>query len=326
MKNPCPARVYYLASGMLGVPVMDALLADKRIQLVGAGTQPDRPAGRKRQPVPSPVGQHAAQLGLPLDKPESVNTEEFLEHLRALAPDLVLVASFGQILKKPLLALPAAGCLNVHASLLPRHRGAAPINAAILEGDEATGVSFMEMEAGLDTGPVYSTVPTRIDENETAAELEAKLGILAAEHVVDCILGVACGRLKATPQSKTGATYVGKLRKEDGLLNWTLPAVTLARRVRGLQPWPKTHTFIPSAKGMRRVQITQVRIPAPGDNSDAKPGEVVRADRSAWLVACGEGTLEIRRAAPEGRREMDAQEFLRGFPLKVGCILGGPLP
>lgn len=319
-----PIPVYYLASGRLGVPLLDVLAADRRVRLAGVGTQPDRPRGRRLEPEPTPVGMRAAQIGIPAERVPSVNDEAFLERLRRLSPEVVVVASFGQIFRTPLLALPRRGCLNVHASLLPRHRGASPISAAILAGDERTGITFMRVDAGLDTGPIFRQFPLPIAPDDTAESLETRLGTLAAETLVDCLVAVAAD-LVPTPQPAQGATYAPRLTKEDGLVDWARPARHIERQVRAMIPWPIAYTTLPAALGSRRLQILAAAV-EPSPAPPAPPGEVLRAEADALLVACGEGCLRLLRVRAEGRNALGAADFLRGCRLQAGSRLGAASP
>ena len=315
-----PVRVFFLGSGRLAVPVLETLLTDSRLMLAGIGTQPDRPAGRRQHLLATPVGQFAQARGLAVTKPDSVNTPAFLDPLRELTPDLIVVVSFGQILKHELLHLSDFGCLNVHASLLPRHRGASPVNAVILAGDTETGVSFMRMDAGLDTGPVYRVLQLPLTGAETAPELEERLARLAAEHIGACVWDVCRGGLQPVAQAPDGATCAKKLKKEDGVLDWCQPAHVLERRVRGLQPWPRAFIRVPTGNAVRRVQIVRAGV-ADVVGPVVVPGTVLEAGKTGWVVGCGSGALRLLRVVPEGRHEMDAAEFLRGCPVPAGTNL-----
>ena len=312
--------VYYLSSGRLGVPLLDALASDPRVRLLGVGTQPDRPCGRSRRPEPTPVAAHAAASGIVADRHPSVNRDAFLEHLRGLQPDVVVVAAFGQILKPALLELPRLGCLNVHASLLPRHRGASPVSAAILAGDRQSGITFMQMDAGLDTGPIWRQVAVDIRPDETTEQLEARLSQAAAGALVPCILDVARGALVPQPQPAAGVTYAAKLAKEDGLIDWSRGAADLERHVRAMTPWPGAYTTIPGPGGLRRLQILAAAVASAPHSG--RPGDVLQADPGAWIIACGEGGLRVLRVKAEARSEMAAETFLRGHRLQPGTRLG----
>lgn len=319
MSSSDKVRVYYLASGRLGIPVLDALRHDTRFELVGVGSQPDRPGGRKQRPVPTPIAAYAQAKELEVDKPASVNTAEFHDHLRKLGVDLLVVASFGQLLKAALLDLPRLGCLNVHASLLPRHRGASPINQAILDGDHITGISFMKMDIGLDTGPVYQKSVCAIEPTENAVDLEDKLGRLAAEGIGRVIVGISDGTMAPEVQPEEGKTYAKKIRKGDGAADWFEPADLLARKVRAYTPWPSVFAMLPTPKGLKRILITSAE-PA-SCPPRMVPGTVLESEGKALSIACGDGALRILKLVPEGKNEMNISEFLRGNPVQSGIVL-----
>ena len=259
-----------------------------------------------------------------MERTVSVNAPEFLRKLVSHRPELIVVASFGQLLREDVLGLPTFGCMNIHASLLPRHRGAAPVNAAILAGDAATGISFMRMDQGLDTGPIYESRRLTIDDDETAGDLEERLARQAAESIVDCAWQVCRHGLKATPQPGDGVTYAPRLRKSDGMIDWNQPAHAIVRLVRAMQPWPRAH-FLLTARGRARgIQVTKASVQNDAATT-GEPGEVVLAQGHEWLVACGTGVLSIERLIPEGRSEMAAADFLRGCPVAAATQLSAPV-
>ena len=313
-------RVYFLASGRIGVPILDALCHSTELELVGIGSQPDKEAGRKKKLAPTPLAKHAQEeLKLSVEKPVTVNSPDFLEHLKALGVELLVVASFGQILKPDLLDLPRLGCLNVHASLLPKCRGAAPISQVILDGDEETGVTFMKMDPGLDTGPIYCESRCPISPTENVAELEDKLGNLAAESIVDVIRRIADGSLQPVPQPPEGSTYAKKIKKTDGAADWNLPAAVLARKVRAYYSWPSLFALLPVGGNYKRISIKEA---APIDYPHAStPGTILMATTKSFIIACGQGALTIIRLIPEGKKEMSASEFLRGTQVAAGDAL-----
>jgi methionyl-tRNA formyltransferase len=312
-------NLYFLGSGAIAVPVLAALSDAPGIRLVGIGTQMDRPAGRHRRLQPTPVGMWVHERGLHAEKPGSVNREDFLEHVRRIAPDVIFVAAFGQILGERLLALPRLGCINLHASLLPAYRGASPIQAAILHGDPETGVSFMRMERGLDTGPVYAQFRCPIAADTCADELERQLGELGARHAVQLLAQIVAGELPAVPQDAALASHAGKISKADGDLDWTEPAAILARKIRAYHPWPGMSFLRERAAG--RAQHIKVTAGTALAQPVGTPGEVLQADAHGWVVAAGEGALALTRVIPEGGREMSAAEYLRGYPLVAGSRL-----
>ena len=329
--NPAKGlRVYFLGSGDIAVPVLAQLVANTNVTLVGCGTQPDRPQGRKRKLTATAIGQYAAANALPVDKPESVKAPEFLDRLRQLCPSLILVFAFGQILSKELLSLPPFGCINIHASLLPRYRGASPVNAAIAMGDDRTGISVMKMARGLDSGPVYQQFELTIAGRERAPELSERLAVLAAERIGDTLLRIASGELTAEKQDEAQVSLAPKLRKEDGCISWCEPAAVIERQVRAYHPWPGAWCrAVASAAGQnkggstsmkeKKLVITDAAV-CP-NIADAEPGTVIQADKHAWSIACGEDALEIQKLIPEGKREMTGTEFIRGFPIHLGNIL-----
>lgn len=311
-------KLYFLGSGDFAVPAARTLAADSTIELVGVGTQLDRPAGRKRRPVPTPVGEWARDANVPVDKIPSVNAEPFHAKIDSLKPDVILVAAFGQILRKRLLRAAPLGCVNLHASLLPAHRGASPIAASILAGDETTGVTIMRMDEGLDTGPIYRRFELPLSGTETADELELSLGELAASRVVAVLNELAGGGIEPEAQDDSKATYAGKIRKRDGALDWSEDAELLERKIRAFHPWPGMRCAVVTSKKSTGVRITNAEVKADISN---EPGVVVRADKREWVVACGRGALSIVKLVPDGKREMGGAEFLRGFPIVEGSTL-----
>ena len=295
------------------VPVLEALADAHRV--VGVVTQPDRPAGRGRRLAPSPVKQVALEHGLMLSQPHSLRTPEAVAQLSAWRPEVIVVAAFGQILPQDVLDIPPHGCLNVHGSLLPRWRGAAPVTAAILAGDEVTGVTIMQMDAGLDTGPVLAQREELIAPDDTQATLEKRLARLGAELLVETLVAYLAGSLLPRSQSDEGATYAGQLRKEDGWLDWSRPAVELDRRVRAFTPWPGAFTMW---RG-RRLKVLRA-VPLPAWRGGVSPGTVV-ALAGGVVVATGEGALRLEEVQLAGKRPMDIGAFLRGQRDFVGSVL-----
>lgn len=318
--NSHKSRVYYLGSGSIAVPALAALVACAGFELVGVGTQPDRPQGRKRLATPTPVGAWCVEHSIAVDKPENVNDPGFLQRLAALRLDLIVVFSFGQILSKALLSVPRSDCVNVHASLLPRYRGASPVSAVILAGDRQTGISYMRMVRKLDAGAVYEQFTTPLSDRETTPQLEERLADLAASTVCDTLSRIQDGRLAPQEQDHTTATYVGKLQKADGWIDWQDDAATIDRQIRAYQPWPGARTLVDTPRGVRRVTLTDVAV-IPRQQEDAFPGTVTTASKHDLVIACGRDSLLVRRLIPEGSREMTGPEYLRGNPLQEGSVL-----
>jgi methionyl-tRNA formyltransferase len=290
------------------VPALEALAhSPHRIAVVL--TQPDRPAGRGRQLAASPVKIRAQRLGIPVEQPASLKTPEALALLQARDLDVLVVAAYGLILPQHVLEAPRLGCINIHASLLPRWRGAAPIQRAILAGDSHTGISIMRMEAGLDTGPVYLHRPLQIAETDTSASLEPRLAQLGAQCIVDALDAVARGSAVAEPQVAAAATYARKIEKEEALIDWTRPAVEIERAVRAFNPRPVAETRWRS----QQLRIWSSRL-APGAAA-ARPGTVIRADATGIVVACGTEALSLDVVQLPGGRPLPAREFLKAHAL-----------
>lgn len=277
-------------------------------------TQPDRPAGRGRKLTPSPVKVKALELDIDLAQPDSVNTEGFLASLRAAAPDVIVVVAFGQILSEELLGIPRLHAVNVHASLLPKYRGVAPINWAILNGETETGVTTMHMAKKVDAGDIILVRGTQIGEMETAGELYGRLSILGAELIAETLDLIEQGQAPRIAQDASQATYARKLKKEDGVLDWSESAKALFNRIRGLSPWPGAFTYFNG----KTLKILEARVRSEPTLA-GHPGEILSiGDKEGIEVAAGEGALLLRKLKPEGRKSMDASSFARGYRPEVG--------
>jgi methionyl-tRNA formyltransferase len=310
-----PLRIVFMGTPALAATVLDALLAQKEFNVCGVVTQPDQPKGRALKLQPSPVKELAVAKGLPVLQPQRARDAQFIEQVRTLTPDLTVVAAYGQILPQALLDVPKFGSLNVHTSLLPRHRGAAPIQWAILNDDAETGVTIMKMDAGLDTGEIVSEQRTPIRNDDTAATLHDRLARIGGELLVKTIPDFVTGKITPQPQLSEGATYARKISKEDGRLDWSQPARVLWNRVRGLTPWPGTYTFLQRTEGPVLLKILRAEQ---SSSTPGAPGEVVSAGRDGIVVACGEGALKIVELQREGGKRLDARQFLAGFPIQPG--------
>jgi methionyl-tRNA formyltransferase len=298
---------------------LDALLKATDFDVVGVVTQPDRPKGRELKLTPSPVKQIALRAGKPVLQPLKARDESFLDQLRALRPELIAVAAFGQILPPAILELPRLGCLNVHTSLLPRYRGASPIQAALLNGDTETGVTIMKMDAGLDTGDILTQRVTMIEPQDNAQTLHDRLALLGAELLVETIPGYVAGKIQPRLQPREGVSHVPKITKEQGHINWQQPAKDIWNRIRAFTPWPGAFTFLAGEQRPRLLKIWRAEPITPGAN---EPGLLLDCDKSGIVVACGEGALKIFELQLEGGRRMSAAEFLLGHPLQPGQRLG----
>jgi methionyl-tRNA formyltransferase len=294
-------KVVFMGSPDFSLSTLRALA--RYYDVAGVVTQPDRAAGRGRELKPPPVKILAQELGLPFIQPVRLRQPEAMDQLRAWAPDLIVVAAFGQILKPEVLDLPRYGCINVHASLLPRWRGAAPINAAILAGDEETGVTIMRMDPGVDTGPMLSQRRLKLGADDTAGSVFEALSTLGADLLIETLPAYLRGDLAPVSQPEEGMTYAPMLKKEDGLLDFARPAGELARRVRAFNPWPGA--FFEREGGVLKVQ----RAHAEAGNAPAGQALVVRGQPA---VGCGEGLLLLDEIQPPGKKPMSGKSFLAG--------------
>jgi methionyl-tRNA formyltransferase len=305
-------RVLFCGTPVIGIPALRALLTDARFQVAGVITQADRPRGRGLEPGESPVKQTARQAGLEVFQPEKIRSPEAQQWIAAKAPDAVVLIAYGQILPARLLTIPRLGWINLHASLLPKYRGAAPIAWAIANGETRTGVTTMQIDAGMDTGALLLREEMEIGADETAPELSARMAEAGAPLVIETLAGLEAGTLRGQPQDSAQASYAPLLKREDGRIRWEMPARQIYNRMRGFAPWPGA--FAEFRGG--RVHLwgrPAAREAAP--NEAVAPGSVRKA-AGAVLAACGDGTwLEITEAQPEGRRRMSAAEFARGARL-----------
>ena len=313
-----PLRIIFMGTPPLAATVLEALLHEKGFNIIAAVTQPDQPKGRDLKLQPSAVRDLALKNNLPVLQPERAREPQFIEQVRALAPDLIVVAAYGHILPQALLDVPKFGCLNVHTSLLPKYRGAAPIQWAMLNGDSETGVTIMKMDAGLDTGGIVSEERTIITDNDTGATLHDRLAQLGAALLVRTIPDYVSGKIAPRPQPAEGVTYARKIQKEDGRINWSQPARVLWNRVRGLTPWPGTFTLVRRKQGTVLLKVLRAET----DERTGEPGRVLSADEKGVVVACGEGALRCLELQREGGKRLGAQQFLAGFSLTPGDRLG----
>lgn len=305
-------RIVFMGTPDFAVPILQALIDTQTV--AGVVTQPDRPAGRGQVLRPSPVKAFAQDIGVPLYQPASLRPAESADPIRAWQPEAIVVAAYGQILRPHVLDLPPLGCLNVHASLLPRWRGASPIHHAILAGDPETGISLMQMDEGLDTGPVYVQEAIPIGPDETAETLHDRLAALGASMVRRYLDAILAGEISAEPQGATGATYAPMISKGDGELDWQEPAPAVERRVRAMTPWPGAFTWF---EGQRLRIVTA----ASADGPSAPPATVMRSGEGI-VVAAGNGVLRLVEVQPAGRRPMSIEAFVNGHPDFVGSQLG----
>lgn len=305
-------RIVFMGTPEFAVPSLRAL-CEHGYEVAGVFTQPDRPRGRGNRLSPSPVKEYALSQGIPVFQPEKIRRDG-VDDLRALAPDLCVTAAFGQILSQEILDIPPMGSVNVHASLLPRHRGSAPINWAILQGDRQAGVTTMMMARGIDTGDMLLAAATDILPGETAGELTLRLSGIGASLLLDTLRGMEDGSVKPIPQDEARMTYDPMLTKQMGIIDWTEPAQAIVNRIHGLNPWPGCSTAIQGG----RMKLLRAKI-AGGSGA---PGEILSADvKDGLVIACGEGAVEIVQLQAPGGKPMGARDYLRGHALTVGTVL-----
>jgi methionyl-tRNA formyltransferase len=316
-QNRAPFRIIFFGTAELACASLKALLDDPQFRVVAVVTQPDKPKGRDLKLAPSFVKQLAQGRGVPLLQPKRARDEAFISSIKELAPDLMVVVAYGQILPQALLDIPAYRALNVHTSLLPRHRGAAPIQWAILDGDKETGVTIMKMDAGLDTGPILTQAVTAITASDNAQTLHDRLAEMGAQLLVETIPAWMTGAITPRTQPE-GATYARKITKEDGHIQWSEPAEVIWNKIRGFTPWPGAFTYLPTADKPRFLKIWSAH-PVSADLGPA--GEVIRADKDQLVIRCGQGALAIDLLQKEGGKRLGVREFLMGNAVAVGTKL-----
>jgi methionyl-tRNA formyltransferase len=304
-------RVVFFGTPDFAVPTLDALLASTH-QVVGVVTQPDRPRGRWQRTSPGPVKSRALSAGVVVFQPDRLKDGAFVDAFAALRADLGVVAAYGRILPESLISAPRLGMINVHASLLPRYRGAAPVHRAVIAGDAETGVTIMRIVKALDAGPMLAQAVRPIGPDETSADVERALATLGAELLVRTVDRLASGPMAETPQDETGATYAPRLTREDGAVDWHQPAAAIHNLIRGLHPWPHAYTHL---EGRRYILLRSALEP---NGVKAAPGVVVAADGDRLIIAAGSGALRIIEIQAEGKRPLLAREFLMGHRIAAG--------
>ncbi len=298
---------------------MRALVAAGSHEVVAVFTQPDRPAGRDLKPRAPPIKVAAQELDLHVFQPEKLRGHDARAELVALKPEVIIVAAYGQILPETILSLPPFGCINIHASLLPRHRGASPIHAAILQGDGETGVTIMQMDEGLDTGDILFRAAIPIAAGETAGSLHDRLARLAPNALLRCLDLLKRGALSPEKQDGARATYAPKLTRKDGEIVWSQPAREIEKRVRAMTPWPGAYTFVTLKDAPAILKIHRAQISERGGTT---PGTVLAANEEGVIVAAGEGGIVLKEMQIAGGRRLTAGEFLHGHPIAPGIPLG----
>jgi methionyl-tRNA formyltransferase len=313
-----PLRIIFMGTPELAAVSLRALIASPEFEIVAVVTQPDQPKGRGLKLQPSAVKEVAQKENLPVLQPQRAREEGFLQQMAAMKPDLIAVAAYGQILPKAILDLPRFGCLNVHTSLLPKYRGAAPIQHAILNGDSETGVTIMKMDVGLDTGDILTQERTPIDASDNSQTLHDRLADIGAKLLVRTIPDFVSGAIQPRSQPSEGATYASKIKKQDGEIHWTQPARAIHNRVRAMVPWPGAFTHLPGQPRPHLLKVWGAEVL----ERDGDAGAILQADKNGIVVGCGAGALRILVLQQEGGRRLSAGEFLAGHPLRSGQKLG----
>lgn len=315
MNRPC-WPVVFMGTPAFAVPSLEALIHYGGVEVAAVVTQPDRPKGRGLAVVPPPVKVLAEQAKIPVLQPEKIRTENFLGGMRKLSPQVIIVVAYGNILPPELLAIPPRGAINLHASLLPKYRGAAPIQWALINGEETTGVTIMQLDEGMDTGPIFLMEEIKIEPTDTAATLHDRLASLGARALIKTLDGLQKGTIIARPQPNTGVSYAPMLKKEDGRIDWQQPAGEIFNLIRGLDPWPGSYSFW-------RGKLCHLYKPRIIEGAEKKmPGEIIRADDSGLLVATGRDYIIITEIKIEGGRRMAVADFRRGHKIDIGEKLG----
>ncbi|HTS17123.1 MAG TPA: methionyl-tRNA formyltransferase [Verrucomicrobiae bacterium] len=303
-------RIVFMGTAELAVPCLEAITKMPGQEVVAVVTQPDRPKGRDLKSAPSPVKVEASRLGLPVEQPLKIRETATIDFLRAARPDLIIVVAYGQILPKLVLELPPVGCVNVHASLLPRWRGAAPIQYAILHGDRETGVTTMYMDEHMDTGDIILQRADLIHADDTSATLHDRLAKLGAGLLAETVALIAEGRAPRAKQDETKATHAGKIAKEDGRIDWSRPAAEIERQIRAFNPWPSAYAQL----GDTMLKIWKAEAV---DGAAGRPGEIT----SDFVVSTGQGALRVLEVQSANGKRMPVNAFLRGHPVEAGTLM-----
>jgi methionyl-tRNA formyltransferase len=307
-------KIIFMGTAELSCASLEKLSANKNFQIVAVVTQPDKPKGRELKLQFSPVKILAEKLGLKILQPAKARNENFISELHELKPDLIVVVAYGQILPQSILDLPKFGCVNVHTSLLPKYRGASPIQSAILNDETETGVTIMKMDAGMDTGEILSQARTPILPQDNSQTLHDRLAQIGAELLVETIPDYVAGKILSQPQKNSEASHTAKIKKEDGKIDWNLSAQEILNRLRAFTPWPGAFTFLKTESKSQLLKIWRAEIFEQSGNA----GEILSADKNGIVVVCGKNALRILELQREGGRHLNAQEFLAGQNLKIG--------
>jgi methionyl-tRNA formyltransferase len=312
-------RIVYLGTGDIGLPTLEMLFTSAEHHVLAVVTQPDKPVGRHQELQAPPVKQLALRYHAPIFQPVKVRERSAIEQIRFLRPDVIVVMAYGQILPREVLQIPSIACLNLHASLLPRHRGAAPIQAAIESGDRDSGITVMYMAEGLDTGDILLKQSLRIDSRETGGSLHERIAQLAPAALREALLQLKQGRAPRIPQENSEATYAAKLTREHGEIVWGAAPEEIDRKIRAMNPWPSAYTWLPSEDGVKKLKVFACGL---NTRATGEPGTVLQADKNGILVAAGKGGILLQEIQLEGKRRMSAKDFLLGHQILPGVLLG----
>ncbi len=308
-------KIVYMGTPDFAVPALEALIKAGH-EITAVVTQPDRPKGRGKELAISPVKECALAHGLNIMQPEKIKAEEAVTELKTYEADVYVVAAFGQILSQEILDIPKYGCVNIHASLLPKYRGAAPIQQAILEGDKETGVTIMQMNAGMDTGDILAVKSIPIEESDTAGTMFDKLSSLGGELITETLVKIEAGEITPVPQDEEKSTKCGKISKEMGHINWGMSAAKIRCLVQAMNPWPSSFTRYDG----KILKIWSVK--AWNESKKGAPGTVCEVTKDSFLVSTGNGQIEVLELQLEGKKRMKVKDFLLGYNVKVGDVLG----
>ena len=323
--TPSTIRLIFLGTGDFALPSFEHLVETGH-QVVTLITQPDRPQGRKQELIPSRIKLAAQARGIPVEQPEDVNAPASLDLVRTLKPDLLVTAAYGQILSADLLSIPSLGGINLHGSVLPSYRGAAPVARAIQNGETSTGVTVIRMTPRIDAGGMIAIARTEIDNDETSGELEARLALLGAPLVAQTLDALAAGPVRILPQDKARVTKAPKLRKEDGQIDWSRPAQSIHNLVRAMQPWPVASTTWRHGTGDSGISTRIIVHKTAVVDGQGTPGEIIEAEGDRLVVAAAEGAIRILILQMPGKKPFSAPEFLRGHRGLSGDVMGPPSP
>ena len=310
-------RIVFMGTPDFAVGSLQALAEAGKYEIVSVITQPDRPKGRGRQMLMTPVKEYALSQGYEVHQPQRVKTPEFVAQLREMNPDLIVVAAFGQLLSQEILEMPKYGCINVHASLLPKYRGAAPIHYAIMQGEKESGVTIMQMDIGMDTGDMIKKVAVSIGENMTMGELHDELKVKGAQLLLEVIEDIEAGKAMPEKQNADEATYASLLKRDMERIDWSKAAADIHNLIRGFNPAPGAFTKLPDGKNLK-IWGSRLTYKA----ATAEAGTIVEVTKHSFFVACGDGVLEIIEVQPESKKRMPAQVFINGRGVQVEDVLG----